>query len=81
MPNASKENAENIVAMTEDWVRVCHKRSALEAEVVAQRARMADLEAGRDRDVRRASRVAHREVSRKYMTILKSLERRWASKE
>ena len=49
--------------------------------MVAQRARIAALEVERDRDVRRASRIARRDIAEKYREVLESLKGRWASKK
>lgn len=67
--------------MMADWVKVCDEKSVLEAEVAAQRARIAKLKTERDRDVRYASNSARREMSQQYATILKSLENKWSDKE
>ncbi|KAF3569690.1 hypothetical protein F2Q69_00060242 [Brassica cretica] len=49
--------------------------------MVAQRARIAALEVERDRDIRRASRIAHRDIAAKFREVLESLKDRWASKK
>ena len=49
--------------------------------MVAQRARIAALEVERDRDVRRASRIARRDIAGKYREVLESLKGRKASKK
>lgn len=76
-----KRDAEKIVALTADWKRICHERAAFAAEVVSQRARMAELEARKDQDIQRATHATRREVARRYIDILRSLEEKWANKE
>lgn len=49
--------------------------------MVAQRARITALEVERDRDVRRASRIARREIVAKHREVLEFLKDRWASKK
>ena len=49
--------------------------------MVAQRARIAALEVERDRDVRRASRIARRDIAGKYREVLESLKGRRVSKK
>ncbi|KAF3569691.1 hypothetical protein F2Q69_00060241 [Brassica cretica] len=49
--------------------------------MVAQRARIAALEVERDRDIRRASCIAHRDIAAKFQEVLESLKDRWASKK
>ncbi|KAF3496307.1 hypothetical protein DY000_02054222 [Brassica cretica] len=49
--------------------------------MVAQRARIAALEVERDRDIRRASRIAHRDIAAKFREVLESLKDSWASKK
>ncbi|KAF2538899.1 hypothetical protein F2Q68_00021350 [Brassica cretica] len=50
-------------------------------EVVAQRARTVALEVERDRDIRRVSRVARRDVAGQCREILESLKEKWANKK
>ncbi|XP_013665375.2 uncharacterized protein LOC106369810 [Brassica napus] len=76
-----KEDAEKIEALTEDWKRVHLVNKALKSRMVAKRARIVALEVERDRDVRRASRIARRDTAAKYREILESLKDRWASKK
>ncbi|XP_018458436.1 uncharacterized protein At3g60930, chloroplastic-like [Raphanus sativus] len=73
----SKEEVEKINSMMTEWVKVCDEKSVLEIEVAAQQAKIARLEAERDRDVR----SARREMSRQYAVILGSLEEKWSNKE
>ncbi|KAG5388413.1 hypothetical protein IGI04_029954 [Brassica rapa subsp. trilocularis] len=65
-----KEDAEKIEALTEDWKRVHLVNKALKSRMVAKRARIVALEVERDRDVRRASRIARRDTAAKYREIL-----------
>ena len=51
------------------------------SQMVAQRARIAVLKVERDQDVRRASRIARRDIAEKYREVLESLKGRWASKK
>ena len=44
--------------MTEDWKRFHQENEALKTQMVAQKATIAALKVERDRDIRRASRVA-----------------------
>ncbi|KAF3595232.1 hypothetical protein DY000_02021089 [Brassica cretica] len=76
-----KKDAEKIEALTEDWRRVHLKSEALTSQMVAQRARIEALKVERDRDVRRASRIARRDIAEKYREVLESLKGRWASKK
>ncbi|KAF2603543.1 hypothetical protein F2Q70_00025338 [Brassica cretica] len=76
-----REDAENIEALTEDWKRVHLENKALESQMVAQRARIVALEVERDRDVRRASRIAHRDIAATHREVLESLKDRWARKK
>ncbi|XP_013674175.2 uncharacterized protein At3g60930, chloroplastic-like [Brassica napus] len=76
-----REDAEKIEALTKDWKRVHLENKALESQMVAQRARIAALEVERDRDVRRASHIAHRDIVAKHREVLESLKDMWASKK
>ena len=58
-----KSDAEKIKALTNDWRRSRHENVTLSAEVVAQKTTIAELEVERDRDIRRAFRIARRDVS------------------
>jgi len=49
--------------------------------VVAQKAKVAALEVERDRDIRRASRIARRDIEQRYGEILESLKDKWTSKK
>ncbi|KAF3514198.1 hypothetical protein F2Q69_00007735 [Brassica cretica] len=50
-------------------------------QMVAQKARIAALEVERDQDIRRASRVARRDIATWYREILESLKDKWMSKK
>ncbi|KAF2570025.1 hypothetical protein F2Q70_00002633 [Brassica cretica] len=76
-----KRDAEKFEAFTEDWRRVHLENEALMSQMVAPRARIAAFEVERDRDIRRASRIARRDIVAKYREVLESLEDRWASKK
>ncbi|KAF2532112.1 hypothetical protein F2Q70_00030912 [Brassica cretica] len=76
-----KKDAENIEALTEDWRRVHLENETLTSQMVAQRARIAALEVERHRDIRRASRIARRDIAAKYREVLEFLNDRWASKK
>ena len=67
--------------LTEDWRRVHLEKEVLTSQMVAQRARIAEIEVERDRDIPRASRIARRDIAAKYWEVLESLKDRWASKE
>ncbi|KAF3583490.1 hypothetical protein F2Q69_00028404 [Brassica cretica] len=54
---------------------------ALMTQMVAQKARIAALEVERDRDIRRASRIARRAIATWYREILESLKDKWTSKK
>ncbi|KAG2292931.1 hypothetical protein Bca52824_039600 [Brassica carinata] len=76
-----KKDAEKIKALTENWWRVHLENKTLTSQMVAQRARIAALEVERDRDIRRASRIARRDIAAKYREVLESLNDKWASKK
>ncbi|KAF3528058.1 hypothetical protein DY000_02041763 [Brassica cretica] len=76
-----KKDAKKIEALTEDWRRVHLENEALTSQMVAQRERIAALEVERDRDIRRASRIARRDIAAKCREVLESLKDRWASKK
>ncbi|XP_048624116.1 uncharacterized protein At3g60930, chloroplastic-like [Brassica napus] len=76
-----KKDAEKIEALTEDRRRVHLENKTLTSQMVAQRARIAALEVERDQDIRRASRIARRDIAAKYQEVLEFLNYRWASKK
>ena len=76
-----KKDAEKIEALTEDWRRIHQENEALTTQVVAQKAKIAALEVERDRDIRRASRIARRDIEQRYREILESLKDRWTNKK
>ncbi|KAF3528906.1 hypothetical protein DY000_02039982 [Brassica cretica] len=55
--------------------------TTLAAQVVAQKAKIVALEVERDRDIRRASRIARRDVAGRYQEILESLKEKWMNKK
>ncbi|KAF3509805.1 hypothetical protein F2Q69_00009817 [Brassica cretica] len=69
-----KKDAEKTKALTEDWKRIHQENEALMTHRVAQKARIAALEVERDRDIRRASRVARRDIATHHREILESLK-------
>ncbi|KAF2535122.1 hypothetical protein F2Q68_00020551 [Brassica cretica] len=56
-------------------------RSLKPPSVVAQRARTAALEVEKDRDIRRASRVARHDVVGRCRVVLESLKEKWVNKK
>ncbi|XP_048622609.1 uncharacterized protein LOC125591797 [Brassica napus] len=70
-----KKDAEKI------WRRVHLENKALTSQMVAQRERIAALKVERDLDIRRASRIARRDIAAKYREVLESLKDRRASKK
>lgn len=76
-----KRDAEKIEALSEDWKRVHQENEVLKTQMVAQKVRVAALEIERDRDICRASRVAHHDVATRYRKILESLKDRRTSKK
>ena len=75
-----KKDAEKIEAFTEDLKRVYQENEALTTQMVAQKARIEVLEVERDRDIRRASRIARRAMATRYREIIESLKDKWTSK-
>ncbi|XP_013632796.1 PREDICTED: uncharacterized protein LOC106338338 [Brassica oleracea var. oleracea] len=76
-----KKDAEQIGALTEYWRRIYLENKALTTQVVAQKSRITALEVERDRDIRRASRIARRAIATRYREILESLKDKWTSKK
>ena len=76
-----KGDAKKIEALTGDWKRTCQDNATLAAQVIAQKAKIAAFEVERDRDIRRASRVARRDVAERYREILESLKEKWVNKK
>ncbi|KAF3541954.1 hypothetical protein F2Q69_00023446 [Brassica cretica] len=77
----STRDAKKIEALTGDWKRTCQDNATLAAQVIAQKAKIAAFEVERDRDIRRASRVARRDVAGRYREILESLKEKWVNKK
>ncbi|KAF2600942.1 hypothetical protein F2Q68_00008709 [Brassica cretica] len=79
------------VVMMEDHVMASRNNKEIESigfeirrlseELETTKARIAALEVERDRDVRRASRIARRDIAGKYREVLESLKGRRASKK
>ena len=67
--------------LKDEWQRARCERAAFETEVSALGTKVAELEAGRDRDIRKGSRAARREVANGFREILASLEKRWVGKK
>ncbi|KAF3522463.1 hypothetical protein F2Q69_00046396 [Brassica cretica] len=76
-----KRDAEEIEDLTEDWRRICQENKALTTQVVAQKAKVAALEVERDRDIRRASRIARHDIEQRCREFLGSLKDKWTSKK
>ncbi|KAF2557450.1 hypothetical protein F2Q68_00016805 [Brassica cretica] len=76
-----KKDAEKIEALTEDWKIIHQENEALMTQTVAHKARITALEVERDQDIRRASRVARRDIANRYREILESLKDKWTSKK
>ncbi|XP_048613418.1 uncharacterized protein At3g60930, chloroplastic-like [Brassica napus] len=76
-----KKDAEKIEALTEDWKIIHQENEALMTQTVAHKARITALEVERDQDIRRASRVARRNIANRYREILESLKDKWTSKK
>ncbi|KAG2288760.1 hypothetical protein Bca52824_048364 [Brassica carinata] len=76
-----KKDDEKIEVLTEDRRRVHLENETLTSQMVAQRARIAAPEVERDWDIRRASRIARRDIAAKYREVLESLKGSWASKK
>lgn len=58
-----KRDVGKIAALTKDWKRACKKSATLAADVAIKRARIVELEVERDRDIRRSSRIARRDIA------------------
>ncbi|XP_048605659.1 uncharacterized protein At3g60930, chloroplastic-like [Brassica napus] len=76
-----KQDAEKIEALTEDWRRIHLENEALTTQVVAQKAKVTALEVERDRDIRRASRIARRDIEQQCREVLESLKDKGSSKK
>lgn len=68
------------MVLKDEWKRACQERIIFEYEVTTQKTKIADLEADRDRDIRRSSCIVRREVVDSYWEIPIYLEKRWANK-
>ncbi|KAF3584040.1 hypothetical protein F2Q69_00030647 [Brassica cretica] len=76
-----KKDAEKIEALTEDWKIIHQENEALMTQTVAHKAIITALEVERDQDIRRASRLARRDIANRYREILESLKDKWTSKK
>ncbi|KAF2551940.1 hypothetical protein F2Q68_00033897 [Brassica cretica] len=76
-----KKDAEKIEALTEDWRRIHQENEALTTQVVSQKAKITAVEVERDRDIRRASRIARRDIANRYRDVLESLREKWVNKK
>ena len=76
-----KRDAGKIEDLTEYWRRIRQENEALTTQVVAQKAKVATLEVERDQDIRRASRIARRDIEQQYREILGSLKVKWTNKK
>ncbi|KAF2575562.1 hypothetical protein F2Q70_00004077 [Brassica cretica] len=74
-----KKDAEKIEALTEDWRRIHLENEALTTQMVAQKETAFEVE--KDRDIRRASRIARRGIATRYREIFDSLKDKWTSKK
>ncbi|KAF3532284.1 hypothetical protein DY000_02039515 [Brassica cretica] len=62
-------------------ITALEENEALMTQMVAQKARITALKVERDRDIRRASRVARTDIATRYREILESLKDKWTSKK
>ncbi|KAF2598043.1 hypothetical protein F2Q68_00010090 [Brassica cretica] len=67
--------------LKDEWQRARRERAAFETEVAALRTKVAELETGHDRDIRRGSRAARRKVADGFREVIASLEKRWLEKQ
>ena len=69
--------------LKDEWQSARRERASFEAEATALRTKemFAELEAGRDRDIRKGSRAAHREAASSFREVLAFLEKRWVDKK
>ncbi|KAF3520769.1 hypothetical protein DY000_02060211 [Brassica cretica] len=66
--------------LRDEWKRARQERTVFEIVVAALRTKVVELEADRDRDVRRGSCDAHCEIANGFREVLTSLEKRWVEK-
>lgn len=76
-----KKQTGSVIILKEELQRARQERAEFASEVASLRTKVEDLEAGRDRDVRRSSRLARREITDRYADAPKLLEVKWADKE
>ena len=67
--------------LKDEWQRARSERAAFEIEVAALRTKVAELETGHDRDIRRGSRAARRKVADGFREVIASLKKRWLEKK
>ncbi|KAF3550812.1 hypothetical protein DY000_02007512 [Brassica cretica] len=77
---ARKKTGEAMI-LRDEWKRARQERAAFETEVATLRTKVVELEADRDRDIRRGSRAARREIANGFREVLTSLEKRWVDKK
>ena len=76
-----KKDAKKTEALTEDWRRIHQENGALMTRVVAQKAKITAVEVERDQNIRRASRIARRDIAKRYRDVLESLREKWVNKK
>ena len=77
---ARKKTGEAMI-LRDEWKRARQERAVFETEVATLRTKVVELEADRDRDIRRGSRAARREIANGFREVLTSLEKRWVDKK
>ena len=77
---ARKKTGEAMI-LRDEWHRARQKRAVFETEVATLRTNVVELETDRDRDIRRGSRAARREIASGFREVLTSLEKKWVDKK
>ena len=77
---ARKKTGEAMI-LRDEWKRARQERAVFETEVATLRTKVVELEADRDRDIRRGSRAARCEIANGFREVLTSLEKRWVDKK
>ena len=67
--------------LKDEWEKTHRERAVFETEVATLRTKIAELEADRDRDIRRGSRASRLEDAIGFREVLASLEKRWVDKK
>ena len=67
--------------MRDEWKRARQERAIFKTEVATLRTKVVELETDRDRDIRRGSRAARREIASGFREVLTSLEKKWVDKK